>query len=111
MPRKVSSCPGLRVLADPLVSFISIDDVSSRLLNTVTCREPSLASSDPSVLFQSDFQWSCHRLTSHIPLVSARGASLYSNRFRLPHDLADPRPLEVRNDLVPQSPLPVFNVL
>ena len=41
--------------------------------------------------------------------MSARGASFSLTGLRLPHDSADPRPLEVRNDLVPQSTLPMFN--
>ena len=52
----------------------------------------------------------CHRLsTSRVLLVSARGASVSLTGLRLPRDMTDPQPLEVRNDLVPQSTLPVSN--
>ena len=52
----------------------------------------------------------CHRLlTSHVLLVSARGASFSLTGLHLPRDLADPQSLEVRRDLVPPSTLPGFN--
>ena len=41
--------------------------------------------------------------------MSARGASFSLTGLRLPRNSADPQPLEVRNDLVPQSTLPVSN--
>ena len=41
--------------------------------------------------------------------MSARGASFSLTGLHLPCDVADLRPLEVRNDIVPHSTLPVFN--
>ena len=41
--------------------------------------------------------------------MSARGASFSLTGLRLPRNSVDPRPLEVRNDLVPQSTLPMSN--
>ena len=41
--------------------------------------------------------------------MSVRGASFSLTGLRLPRDMTDPRPLEVRKDLVPQLTLPMFN--